>query len=333
MPDNISPEAAEEIQKIMQLSPEQAQNRLQAEMCRRDLKYFIKTFWGTINDVELEWNWHLDVICDELTKIAYRVGNKQRKEYDLVINIPPGTTKTTTVSIMFPVWCWTNWAWMKFITAAHGTRLSLESSEYSRDIVRSKKFKKLFPELAIKRDKDQKSNFKIQKHIMTSTGRYHSTRDKGNRISTSVGSGIIGFHGDILIIDDPIDPEGVLHESAIEKANHWMDHTIPMRKTDKRYSTTIMIMQRLGENDPTGHVLERRGDEIKHICLPGEIRTQKYKENVKPQSLVKHYKDGLLDPNRMPMDVLEKMRSTELGQLGYAGQIGQSPTPPAPTKF
>ncbi len=31
----------------------------------------------------------------------------QSAEYDLVINIPPGMTKSTLTSILLPTWCWT----------------------------------------------------------------------------------------------------------------------------------------------------------------------------------------------------------------------------------
>ncbi len=304
---------------------------VRAEKCKRSLKCFIQEFWEVISDDPLIWNWHLDYLCDELEKVARRVARRERKEYDLIVNVPPGTTKTTTVSIMFPAWCWINWPWMKFITGSHGATLSLESAEKSRDVIQSEQFQKYFPYLQVRRDKNKKSNFMIQEHVYDRNGDFKGTRDRGNRYSTSVGGATIGMHGHINIIDDPIDPKGNISEAVVREANYWMDETLSQRKADKKITVLILIMQRLKEDDPAGHLLEER-DNIKHICLPGEIRTEKYEDNVKPPELKENYEDGLLDPNRMPWDVLTDMES-ELGQLGYAGQVGQLPTPPGGSLF
>ena len=148
---------------------------------------------------------------------------------------------TTTFMIMFPVWCWINWFWMRFITASYSSALSLESAEYSRDLIRSSKFKRLFPELTIKQDKDTKSNFKI---IKTSQGKIELG---GNRYSTSVGGTLTGFHGHILLVDDPLDPNRAASTIELANANRWIDQTLSTRKIDKSITPTIMIMQRLHE--------------------------------------------------------------------------------------
>ena len=66
---------------------------VQAELCRRSLYYFLQTIWSEISGDTLRLNWHLEYLSNELEKIAYRVANEEPKEYDLIINIPPGTTK------------------------------------------------------------------------------------------------------------------------------------------------------------------------------------------------------------------------------------------------
>jgi hypothetical protein len=130
------------------------------ELNNRSLYHFIQWFWPVISNQEFSGNWHIECLCKELEEIAYRVGNREKKLHDLLINIPPGMTKTITCSIMFPAWCWTKWYWMRFITASYSAVLSLESAEYCRDLVRSPQFKAIYPEIDIKEDKDTKSNFK-----------------------------------------------------------------------------------------------------------------------------------------------------------------------------
>jgi len=295
------------------------------EMCRRSLLEFIKTFWREVSNDDFCFNWHIEFLCQELEQLASRVGNKVPKTHDLIINIPPGTTKTTICSIMFPVWCWINWHWIRFITASYSGALSLESAEYSRDLVRSDLFRALFPDLTIKQDKDTKSNFKIQKRMPNG-----SIAFGGNRYSTSVGGTLTGFHGHILIVDDPLDPNRAVSETEIRNANHWMEMTLSTRKVDKERSPIVLIMQRLHEDDPAGHILSKRKSTVKHICLPGEIRH--FKDQLKPSHLAARYMDDLLDPVRMSWKVLEEME-VDLGQYGYSAQVGQTPVPPGGGMF
>ena len=299
-------------------------NSFIAEKCRRDFAFFIKHFWPEISSDTLSWNWHIDYLAKELMKIARKVGEREPRENDLIINIPPGTTKSITCSIMFPVWCWINWPWMRFIVASYSMQLALEHAEASRDMVRSQTFRELFPDIDIKRDKDTKSNFRL-----TYMQDGEMVRG-GNRLSTSVGGTLTGFHAHILIVDDPLDPNRSVSPVELKSTNRWMAQTLSTRKVDKAITPTILIMQRLHQDDPTGHILAKKKKNIKHISIPGEIRD--FKDDVQPPELAQYYIDDLLDPKRMPWKVMDDMKAT-LGQYGYSGQVGQNPVPPGGGMF
>lgn len=324
-------ETLTKISQISQISKREIGLQARREKNNRSLFEFMKYFWPQVSNDTFKSNWHIEYLCKELEKIAIRVAKGLPKEYDLIINVPPGTTKTMTCSIMFPVWCWTRWHWMKFITASYSSPLSLESAEYSRDLILSDAFKEVYPELDIKDDKAAKGNFKVIKKIPgLGVGKMQRTLLGGNRFSTSVGATVTGFHAHIIIWDDLLNPEEAVSEIKLETANRWKDQTLSMRKTDKDVSTIIGIMQRLHQNDPTGHTLTKKRDDVKHICLPGEIRN--YREQLNPQELEKFYKDELLDPVRLSWKILKQSEAI-LGQYGYAGQIGQDPTPPGGGMF
>jgi predicted phage terminase large subunit-like protein len=140
----------------------------------------------------------------------------------------------------------------------------------------------------------------------------------------------MGFHGDILIVDDPLNPQQAASEVELGVANRWMEQTLPTRKTNKAVTPTILIAQRLHQDDPSGHLLSKQKANIRHISLPGECRN--YKDMVQPPEMVKFYKDDLFDVNRMPWKVLDDMRA-DLGQYGFSGQIGQNPVPPGGGMF
>lgn len=301
-------------------------NRIRAEQIRRSLFLFMQEFWPEISGETPRWNWHIPYLCSELELLARRVAAGLPREYDLIINIPPGTTKSTTCTIMFPVWCWINWPWMRFIASSYSGSLSLEHAEASRDLVRSSRFKELFPHLEIKQDKDTKSNFRLVERLPNGT-----IKAGGSRFSTSVGGSVTGYHAHILLVDDPLDPRRAYSIVELETANRWMAQTLSTRKVDKAVTPTILVQQRLHQNDCTGALLaKRKGKKIKHICLPGEI--QAFREFVKPQELIEQYTDNLLDPYRMNWPVLRDLE-IDLGQYGYAGQVGQNPTPPGGGMF
>jgi predicted phage terminase large subunit-like protein len=100
-----------------------------------------------------------------------------------------------------------------------------------------------------------------------------------------------------------------------------MDMTLSTRKVNKSVTPTILVMQRLHQEDCTGNWLDKKGKQIKHICLPGEVS-----KDVKPLDLTEKYIDGLLDPIRLSKFDLSNLK-IDLGSYGYAGQIMQTPAP------
>lgn len=276
----------------------------EAILCRRSLFRFVRTFWSVIIQEEPIYNWHIKYLCDELQKIAENVAARKPKLYDLIINIPPGTTKSTIVTVMFPAWLWAIDASLRIITNSYSGSLSIEHSIKSKDIIESDNYKKLFPEVALRRDK---------------SGKQHYENDKGGfRYATSTGATITGYHAHIIIVDDPINPKQASSDVMRETAKEHMK-TLSSRKVNKANTPIITVMQRLHVEDPTGYQLERKADNIRHICLPAEVG-----ENVKPAELKERYVDGLLDPIRLNREVLAEAK-VDMGSLQYAGQYGQSP--------
>ena len=293
---------------------------LERSVCEDSFFAFIQRFWGVIIPEDPIWNWHIPIICNEMQTVAERVFKGLPKEYDLLINVPPGSTKSTICSIMFPAWVWIRAATMRLICGSYSHPLALELSRRSRDLVQSDKYMRLFRDLKLREDQNTKG--------------YYVNQQEGYRFSTSTGGSVTGFHGHFLIVDDPLNPEEAVSETELRRANEWMARTLSTRKVDKKVTPTILIMQRLHEEDPSAIMLamsSKQGCGIRHINLPAEINSSNEKE-VRPRSLRKHYQNGLLDPVRMDKDVLQEYE-TKLGEYGYAGQFLQRPVPLAGGMF
>lgn len=279
-----------------------------ADLVSRSFYHFLVYFWDTIVEDEFQDNWHIEYICNELQAAAEKVFRNEPKDADLIINVPPGSSKSTIVTIMFPAWVWTRMLHARFITGSYSSDLSILHAVKSRDVMKSAKFQELFPGLVqFKRDMDGKTAYE-------NTG-------KGSRHITSPGGTATGKHAHFIIVDDPINPELAFSEVERKKAVRWMDKTMSSRKVNKKVTLTILVMQRLAEDDPTGHLLAKKNKAIKHICLPSEITEL---DNVRPKSAEAFYTDGLLDPVRLDRAVLDEAK-TDLGSVDYAGQHLQSP--------
>src|SRR6185295_17661709 len=112
------------------------------------------------------------------------------------------------------------------------------------------------------------------------------TDQNGEFYAFTVGGTLTSKHADILKIDDPLNPKQAASEAELKAANDFFSKTLPTRKVDKAVTPTYLIMQRLAMNDPSGVMLEKKGEKVRHICLPGEI--SKY---VKPKEYAKYYVD------------------------------------------
>lgn len=279
--------------------------QLIADITRQSFFEFVQEFWGEIIPEDLILNWHIEYLCAELQVIAERVFQNKPKKYDLIINISPGSTKSTIASIMFPAWIWTRMPSARIIGGSYAHSLSMDLSRKNRNVVISDKYHQCFPEISLKSDQNTKSHFE--------------NTDGGMRYSVGVGGSVTGMHGHVIVVDDPIDPNEAVSEAKLKAANRWSDETLPTRKVNKAVTPTILIMQRLHQNDPTNKMFETY-DNVRHICIPAELT-----DRVNPLKLKKYYKDGLFDPIRLPMNVLNEYKKK--GEFQYAGQFLQWPVP------
>ena len=77
-----------------------------ADQYRASFYDFFCAFWPAIEPDELVLNWHIEYLCNRLQKL-FENWEKKKPARDLIINIPPGTSKSRICTIIFPVWCWT----------------------------------------------------------------------------------------------------------------------------------------------------------------------------------------------------------------------------------
>lgn len=280
-------------------------NKLAAELCRRKLSFFVKEFWDTVVPNDLIWAPHMDIICDEVQMVYERVFRREKKLHDLVINVPPGTSKTKIASVFATAWAFANMPEIKSFVGSYSDTAAQGIADDIKLCMNSERYKRYFPHVEVRKDKNAPSNFRT-----TANGEFYAF---------TVGGTLTSKHADILSIDDPTDPRRSVSKAHLTSAIFFFDKTLPTRKVDKEVTPTVLIMQRLSTQDPTGYLLEKRKDEIRHVCLPAELS-----DNVSPAEYKSIYVNGLLDPKRLPAHILAGFKR-DLGEDGYAGQFQQRP--------
>lgn len=253
-------------------------------------------------------NFHVKYLCDVLQEEVERMLRNEEKDKDLLINIPPRTSKSLIFSVCFLPWAWLHMPNLKFITVSFDAQLALLNSQLSRDIIAAQEFQELFGDIFyIRPDIDSKGLF--------------TNNFGGYRLSRTTGQNCTGFSAHIILVDDPDSAMSVYSENERSFVHKYYFEALYNRLTPPDFGFRAIIQQRLHEMDLTGAVLERQPTSYHHICLPAEVTSR-----LKPASLQELYVDGLLDPNRLHRGILSQFKQT-LGTNNYTGQYLQAPAP------
>ena len=311
------------------------QNRLKVRqsILAGGLYAFVKFFWSTVEPcAPFVDGWHIELICAHLEAVS-------RGEIDnLIVNQPPGTSKSSVISVIYPVWDWLVFApWDRFMVAGFDESLQTRDSEKSRNLVNSNLFRILFGDLCGHRPGSCS-------HPSVIHSRHDKSRDRsdtlgvwynaagGLRFSTTVQSKAVGWHAHKQIIDDPTKPQEVLGGSgadarnALNRAITWFSGTMATRKSDPKNFRRIVVMQRLHDGDLCGHLLRTQPGDWVYLFLPMEFdpdRAYKSRWGNDPRK----ERGELLCPGRFDAIAVAQLKR-DMGPLLYQCQCNQVPTIP-----
>jgi predicted phage terminase large subunit-like protein len=145
--------------------------------------------------------------------------------------------------------------------------------------------------------------------------------------STGMQATATGMGGDILIFDDPLNPEQAISQLERESVNLRFDTTFRSRINNPSTGVKIIIMQRLHELDLTGHVLARESHRWKHVSLPAVAEKDEGPWLLSDGRHLAPRKAGdLLWAARLPQSFLDSQR-VGMGSWAYNGQYQQTPAP------
>lgn len=240
---------------------------------------FVRAFWHVVEPCEYLETWHILEDCKALEAVAreYRCvecghlsttgvprscpecgARRFKREHNRVVfNQPPGTMKSLLVNVFWPCWVWTFEPSHRWMFTSYGDGVVLRDSERALRILKSDLYRACWPEVELVGGVTGKQ----------AVGNFETTRG-GTRYSFSLRGGILGWHTDTLVIDDPLKPEQAEAPSRVdlEAVEYIYRNKLRTRRRDPILFAEVLIMQRLADDDLSGVFLDEFSAE--HVCWP-----------------------------------------------------------------
>jgi len=182
----------------------------------------------------------------------------------VIINVPPGYTKTEIFVIEFISRGLALNPKARFIHTSYSDKLVLDNSVKIRDTITLPLYQAMWPR-----------SFRID----TRAKGLWRTREGGGLLASPAGGAVIGFRAGTmdegftgaLIIDDPLKPDDARSETLRQFINARHNNTFRSRLAHERVPI-IVVMQRIHPDDYSGMLLSGGSQEAwDHLMLPVEI--------------------------------------------------------------
>jgi predicted phage terminase large subunit-like protein len=283
------------------LSPALARALLN-EMHRRSLYSCYQLVFEIINGYPPKPAPYLDAIAHQLERV-FR-GETRR----LINTMPPRHGKSEMTSVAFVAWVLGHAPSTKFMLCSYGLDLSRTNLAKVRQVLEDPRYQAIFPNVHIDPRERRRNAF--------------ATTAGGAVMAVSTGGSVTGFGTHIMIIDDLHKADEALTPVGREAAFQFYQNTLVSRFNDPTQGRTIVVGQRLHEDDIVGHLLENAAD-WHHINLPAIAHRDEIFPLSRGQSWLRRRGD-VLHPEHMPLAELEERRR-ESGPVIFSAQYLQDP--------
>lgn len=227
-----------------------------------DLLVFTALMFRARTGMTFRVNRHHERIADALMRCY------AREIPNLLINTPPGSSKTELAVVHFVPWCLARNPWCRFLHLSYSDDLASLNSSTAKEIMETEEFQRLWP-TSFRRDTKAKKRWSVERDGRSAGGVY-ATSTGGQVTGFRAGYMTPGFSGAVLI-DDPIKPEDAWSKSRRETANRRLTNTVRSRRaTDD--TPVILIMQRVHEDDPSALALNGKlGMAFEHVSIEAVV--------------------------------------------------------------
>lgn len=228
-------------------------------LCLADHLFFSRYFFKIREGIKFRVNWHHKAIADALQRV---IDGKSKR---LIINVPPGSSKTEMAVINFIARGLAINPKARFLHLSYSADLAELNSAKAKELINSSEYQAMFP-IPLKTDSSARGRWNVVDGDISIGGCY-ATSTLGQVTGFRAGHMAEGFQG-AIIIDDPLKPVDSLSKVKRDAVNNAFINTVQSRKASPD-TPIIVIMQRLADEDLTGFLLNGGdGKEWDHVCIP-----------------------------------------------------------------
>ena len=284
--------------------------RMLRHLCETSHLHFTKYFFKEREVSKFIMSRHHALVCHTLDRVLS--GEIKR----LIINVPPGYTKTELAVLHFIARGLAINPRAKFIHTSYASSLVNLNSSKTKEIIQSEAFQKLWP-MQLKQDMKGKKEW-----YNTEGGGLYVAPSGGAIIGFRAGRMEPGFTG-AFICDDPLNTDHAFSDPKKNRMNGRFPGVYRSRLAHQDVPM-IVIMQRVAPDDPTAFLLNGGTGEVwHHLNLPITIDhskpTPKYSHSIPiPHNLP----EGPLWEEKHNEDQIEELKSE---RFSYAAQYMQDP--------
>lgn len=273
------------------------------------LESFVKQFWHIVEpSTPLIWSWHLSALCEHIEALYRGTLGVNR----LLATVPPGSMKSTVMSVMAPAWWWVTHPEFRSIFASGAAAVSSRDSMKCRSIIESTEYRETFGiQWTFAEDENLKTSYR---NSMT-----------GFRVATTSGAKVTGARADGLFMDDLLDASDAYSKAERDKVNNWLATTFGNRFNDLRTGIMGVIMQRLHGEDVAGFILATEPQLWCHLSIPQLWDESQRKVTSLGWTDPRTVDGELMFPERFPADIIAAEKN-RLGSSAFAGQHQQRPS-------
>lgn len=160
----------------------------------------------------------------------------------LMIAMPPRHGKSQMGSYLFPAYLMGKKPYSKLIVGSHTAELAQRFGRMIRNLVDDTRYKELFPEMSLSADSK-------------AAGRW-GTNHGGEAFFIGKGGAMTGRGGDVVILDDILDEQDALSDTAMENTFEW--YTSGPRQRLQPNGAIIVINTRWKTDDLSGRLLRQQ---------------------------------------------------------------------------
>lgn len=239
--------------------------------CEEDGLYYARYFFKQRTGGKMIVAPHHKVIQKTLDRVID--GEIQR----LIINVPPGYTKTELATINMMGRGLALNCRARFMHLSYSHNLALLNSSTARGMIKSQAYQSMWP-MALRDDADSKAMWWTEHG-----GGVYASSATGQVTGFRAGHMEPGWQG-ALIIDDPVKPDDAYSEIVRDGVNNRFNETIKSRLAIET-TPMIVIMQRIHYHDLSGYLLRGgSGEKWHHLNLPVIIDSSRSYEEIYPEN-------------------------------------------------